>query len=196
VPGAELRGILQRARAEAERRAGPDRNSKSRSGRPGSSMTTAASPANGRSATPLSVVSRSTAGGGGGGGGGFSPLGGAAGAVVAAASGAVGAIIKGAAGAAAAAGVGAVDEMLYLLTAWPRTAEQLVSETAALAEAEAAAKLAALQAGDPPSKEAEAAAQALAYAIAAGTPPVPHSLALQARALMARVPEIVAEREV
>ena len=87
------------------------------------------------------------------------------------------------------------DEMLGLQTSWPRTAEQLLQESAQEAAAVEAADTAALQAGELVTPAQEAARASLAAAIAAGTPPVPMSLVLQAKALMARVPEIVAERE-
>ena len=182
VPGAELRGILQRARAEAERRAG--KVSKDRgAGRPPSSLSHVAPD---RSNTPKSTAGRPTAGG-------FSPSVGA-GSVA-------GGSIAGTLGSLAGAAVSAVlkaptlDEMLGLQTSWPRTAEQLLQESAQEAAAIEAADTAALQAGELVTPAQEAARASLAAAIAAGTPPVPSSLVLQAKALMARVPEIVAERE-
>jgi hypothetical protein len=88
------------------------------------------------------------------------------------------------------------DEMIALSTKWPRTPEELFTETALEAKALEDSDLALMQSGEGLSHARLAAKAALTQSVARGAPPLPFSLILQAKALMARVPEIVAQRVV
>jgi hypothetical protein len=176
VPGAELKGILQRAKAEAERRAG--RNAKSN--RPPSSLSISGPPE--RSGTPKSALGRAattttTTN---------TPSSDLTG-TLSAALGSVSSAISQATG---------HDEMIALSTRWPRQPEELFSETASEAKALEDADVVLMQSGEGLSHARLAAKAALTQSVARGAPPLPPSLVLQAKALMARVPEIVAQRVV
>lgn len=175
VPGAELKGILQRAKAEAERRAG--RNAKSN--RPPSSLSISGPPE--RSATPKSSLGRAAATSTT-----IAPVSGLTGTISAALGTVTSAISQ----------VTGHDEMIALSTRWPRTPEELFAETASEAKALEDSDLALMQSGEGLSHARLAAKAALTQSIARGAPPLPPSLVLQAKALMARVPEIVAQRVV
>jgi hypothetical protein len=174
VPGAELKGILQRAKAEAERRAG--RNAKNN--RPPSSLSISGPTE--RSSTPKSALGRSAVATPS-----FAPSGLTG--TISAAIGTVTSVITQATSS---------DEMVALSTKWPRTPEELFTETALEAKALEDSDLALMQSGEGLSHARLAAKAALTQSVARGAPPLPYSLILQAKALMARVPEIVAQRVV